>query len=154
MAFFWCILDLVEYGIHISLISDPALHGETECETLLWDGLHRLPTWYTSIWKEFLNWSFTALSAVFANKTKQDQSKSTIGGHLLIIYLLRSVLWWLSRFLTQQTTLSSSGISQTLSTSARRFNFHRWNIQKCIIASILDLVLFFQLLSFLLLLPF
>ena len=61
--------------VYISfLISDPALHGETECETFLWDGLHRLPTWYTSIWKEFLNWSFRALSAVFANKTKQDQS--------------------------------------------------------------------------------
>ena len=110
----------------IWVISDPALHGETERETLMWDGLHRLPTWYTSICEEFLNWLFRALSAVF-DTTKKDQSKSTIGGLLLITSLLRCVLWWLSRFLTQQTTWSSSGISQTLSTSARRYNFHRWN---------------------------
>ena len=49
-----------------------------------------------------------------------------------MIKLLRSVLWWLSRCLTQQTTLSSSGISQTPSTSAQRSNCRRWNIQSII----------------------
>ena len=38
-----------------SVISDPTLHGEAECETLLWDGLHRLPTRYASTSRIFRN---------------------------------------------------------------------------------------------------